>query len=107
MIERWMEKNFCFVHQLFRNQRFITYNEVEMEVGRYGGLIMDYFLVRNAVNKAQRILNPDNDQYDSDSEEVLEVYKITNKEIRARIIAAQNHTPRCIQLWNRKMDLDI
>ena len=48
-----------------------------------------------------------NDQLIVDDRDAIEVNKLTNKNIRTIIIAAENHTPRCIQLWKRKMDLDI
>ena len=43
--------NFIYVHQLFRDNHFISYEYVKSEIGPYGGLIFDYNAVKSAVLK--------------------------------------------------------
>ena len=104
-IKLWINKHFKFVHQFFINDRVKTMAEIRDEVGPYGGLILDYLAVRNAITKKYNstqfnIMN-------LESNYVTSFGSFNNKQIRSMLTNNRNHIPKCIQLWQTRLNINI
>ena len=80
-------------------------DEIREQVGTYGGLLFDYFAVRNAVLKTYDPTHFTN--LDNQTEWVSQFDKLSNKDIRLKIVHHKKHTPTCKQLWFNRLDIDI
>ena len=104
-IKRWIINDIKFVHQLFNEGRFKDVNEIREHVGTYGGLILDYLAVKNAVLKTYDptlFINLDNHL-----EMKTQFDKLSNKDIRLKLVHHKKHIPKCKQLWLNRLDIDI
>ena len=104
-IKWWLKNGLKFVHQLFIDGRIKTLAEIQGEVGTYGGLILDYFAVRNAITKRYNTRHFSNLNLESSYKTSFGL--LNNKQIRHLISNNKKHTPKCIQLWRTRINIDI
>ena len=105
-IKTWVTNGLKYVHQLFTNNRLKTYAEISMQVGTYGGLILDYLAVKNAVLKVFSHTHFNN-IVDNEPEHLKHFDKLSNRDIRTKIVKQKRHTPKCIQLWSDRLNINI
>ena len=99
-INKWIHSNFKYLYQLLRvDGQIKTYQEVQNEIGPYGGLLLDYMAVCKAVVKSG--INLISINHDPATLNII-LPLISNKVIRRRIASKQGLFLNCTNVWLRK-----
>ena len=102
-VKHWIDKDFKFVHQMFKNKVLKTFEEIRSEVGSYPSLIFDYLVVKNAIIKSNGL---EEGEIPEQSQQHDNIADLSNKTIR-NIISKKLPNLNCIEVWKRKLNIDI
>ena len=106
--KKWLDSGIKFVHQMIINNSIKTFEEVKSEIGSYGSLMFDYFVVKNAILNSNLIndLNLENTNDQNMTPMIYSIQLVSNKELR-KIISKKQPNLNCIEIWKRKLNIDI
>ena len=100
-IKRWINSGILYIHDIVTNGTLKPMAEVANLVGRYGGLLFDYLAVSNAVRKSGIVFPPVQDFA------MPEILKLSNKQLRNKILLLKDVQINSINVWKRKFNIDI
>ena len=99
-INKWIDSNFKYLYQLLKvDGQIKTYQEVQQEIGPYGGLMLDYMAVCKAVIKSG--INLTSINHDPTTLNIT-MPLISNKALRRLIASKKGLLLNCTNVWLRK-----
>ena len=102
---KWIKKDIKYVKDLTIDGRIKSFTEIEEIIGRDGQLLFEYLAIKTAVLQI-KIDIPGLEQK-SKGEPDPYFLKLPNKNIRNIIINNQKKDLKCLELWKRKLNIDI
>ena len=104
----WIQSDVKYVHDIVKNGKFITYEELKTKIDERGNLLFNFFAIKNAIMKSEIYRNISQRRDNSQIERIpIDFCKIKNLYIRRALVQFRAKNPTCIETWQRKLGIDV